>query len=247
MKKKDRRDLSENLAAESEITLLTKFSPVKSRNQFRTLSSSPSSLQSVEFIWFCSTVCNSVGSVLLEAQAFFYPEIKKMKIKNCYFPVFVSPSILEKEKDHIEGFAPEVRVCEYEFGNIALLYSLIICCLGDKVWATDLQIPIAIRPTSENVMVSGYVAQMMSQDPGGLVLPPKVASVQVIVIPLNYKDVDIQAIFNPVSATVNTLSEASVRAESDSRDNYSPGWKYSHWEMKGVPLRIEIGPNDLAN
>lgn len=43
-------------------------------------------------------------------QAFFDPEIKKMKIKNCYFPVFVSSTVLEKEKDHIEGFAPEVRV-----------------------------------------------------------------------------------------------------------------------------------------
>lgn len=43
-------------------------------------------------------------------QAFFDPEIKKMKIKNCYFPLFVSNTVLEKEKDHIEGFAPEVRV-----------------------------------------------------------------------------------------------------------------------------------------
>lgn len=42
-------------------------------------------------------------------QAFFDAEIKKMKIKNCYFPLFVSSSVLEKEKDHIEGFAPEVR------------------------------------------------------------------------------------------------------------------------------------------
>ncbi|KAL6508988.1 hypothetical protein OROHE_021547 [Orobanche hederae] len=46
---------------------------------------------------------------------------------------------------------------------------------------------------------------------------------------------------------MNTLCEEGILAESDSRDNYSPGWKYSHWEMKGVPLRIEIGPRDLAN
>ena len=45
-------------------------------------------------------------------QEFFDPEIKKMKIKNCYFPLFVSPGVLQKEKDHVEGFAPEVRVCE---------------------------------------------------------------------------------------------------------------------------------------
>lgn len=43
-------------------------------------------------------------------QKFFDAEIKKMKIQNCYFPLFVSPTVLQKEKDHIEGFAPEVRV-----------------------------------------------------------------------------------------------------------------------------------------
>lgn len=88
---------------------------------------------------------------------------------------------------------------------------------------------------------------MVHGDDKGLVLPPKVASVQVIVIPVPYKDADTQGIFDACSATVNALSEAGIRAESDFRDNYSPGWKYSHWEMKGVPLRIEIGPKDLAN
>jgi len=88
---------------------------------------------------------------------------------------------------------------------------------------------------------------MVHGDDKGLVLPPKVASVQVIVIPVPYKDANTQGIFDACSETVNTLSEAGIRAESDFRDNYSPGWKYSHWEMKGVPLRIEIGPKDLAN
>ncbi|KAF6136700.1 hypothetical protein GIB67_018703 [Kingdonia uniflora] len=63
---------------------------------------------------------------------FFDAEIKKMKIKNCYFPIFVSPEVLQKEKDHIEGFAPEVAWVT-KSGN------------------TDL-VPIAIRPTSETVM-----------------------------------------------------------------------------------------------
>lgn len=88
---------------------------------------------------------------------------------------------------------------------------------------------------------------MVHGDDKGLVLPPKVASVQVIVIPVPYKDANTQGIYDACTATVNSLSEAGIRAESDFRDNYSPGWKYSHWEMKGVPLRIEIGPKDLAN
>ncbi|KAI3902283.1 hypothetical protein MKW92_034367 [Papaver armeniacum] len=66
-------------------------------------------------------------------QTFFDAEIKKMKIKNRYFHVFVSSTVLQKEKDHIEGFAPEVAW---------------VTKSGD----TDLEVPIAIRPTSETVM-----------------------------------------------------------------------------------------------
>lgn len=88
---------------------------------------------------------------------------------------------------------------------------------------------------------------MVHGDDKGLVLPPKVASLQVIVIPVPYKDANTQGIFDACASTVKSLNEAGIRAEADYRDNYSPGWKYSHWEMKGVPLRIEIGPKDLAN
>lgn len=88
---------------------------------------------------------------------------------------------------------------------------------------------------------------MVHGDDKGLVLPPRVASVQVVVVPVPYKDADTQGIFDACTATVNTLCEAGIRAEADLRDNYSPGWKYSHWEMKGVPLRIEIGPKDFVN
>lgn len=91
------------------------------------------------------------------------------------------------------------------------------------------------------------VMVMVHGDDKGLVLPPKVAAVQVIVIPVPYKDADTKGIFDACDGTVETLTKAGFRAEADFRDNYSPGWKYSHWEMKGVPLRIEIGPKDLAN
>ncbi|XVF32998.1 hypothetical protein REPUB_Repub17cG0130400 [Reevesia pubescens] len=275
-------------------------------------------------------------SIWENMQTFFDAEIKKMKVKNCYFPLFVSPGVLQKEKDHIEGFAPEVAWVT-------------------KSGESDLEVPIAIRPTSETVMYPYYskwirghrdlplklnqwcnvvrwefsnptpfirsreflwqeghtafaakeeadteafipntgrgiqgatshclgqnfakmfeinfenekgekamvwqnswaystrtigVMVMVHGDDKGLVLPPKVAALQVIVIPVPYKDADTQGIFDACAATVATLSDAGIRAEADLRDNYSPGWKYSNWEMKGVPLRIEIGPRDLAN
>ncbi|XP_020523238.1 proline--tRNA ligase, cytoplasmic isoform X3 [Amborella trichopoda] len=307
---------------------------------------------------------------------FFDAELKQSGVKNCYFPLFVSSNVLEKEKNHIEGFAPEVAWVT-------------------KSGQSDLEMPIAIRPTSETVMypyfakwirghrelplrlnqwcnvvrwefsnptpfirsreflwqeghtafatkeeadsevleilelyrriyeeylaipvikgkkselekfagglyttsveafipntgrgIQGATSHCLGQnfakmfeinfenekgeramvwqnswaystrvigvmvmthgDDKGLVLPPRVAPVQIIVIPVPYKDADTQAIMDACSETVNNLNSAGFRAEADTRDNYSPGWKYSDWELKGVPLRIEIGPKDIA-
>lgn len=44
-----------------------------------------------------------------------------------------------------------------------------------------------------------------------------------------------------------TLKKADIRTQIDLRDNYNPGWKYNHWELKGVPIRLEVGPKDLQN
>ncbi|KAL6570883.1 hypothetical protein OROGR_000433 [Orobanche gracilis] len=88
---------------------------------------------------------------------------------------------------------------------------------------------------------------MVHGDDKGLVLPPKVASIQVIVIPVPHKDADIQGINGTCKVIVNMLCEAKIRAELDSRDNYSSQRKDFEWETKGVPLRIEIDPKDLAN
>ncbi|GAB2261855.1 hypothetical protein Droror1_Dr00002852, partial [Drosera rotundifolia] len=309
--------------------------------------------------------------------SFFDAEIKKMKIQNCYFPLFVSPGVLQKEKDHIEGFAPEVAWVT-------------------KSGQSDLEVPIAIRPTSETVMypyyskwirshrdlplkynqwcnvvrwefsnptpfirsreflwqeghtafatqaeadtevlqilelyrriyeeylavpvikgkkselekfAGGYyttsveafiphtgrgiqgatshclgqnfakmfeitfenetreksmvwqnswaystrtigVMVMVHGDDKGLVLPPKVAAIQVIVIPIPVKGGPEQEIHDACESTAAKLNEAGIRVEVDLRCNYPPGWKYSDWEMRGVPLRIEIGPKDIQN
>ncbi|XP_047047195.1 proline--tRNA ligase, cytoplasmic-like [Lolium rigidum] len=308
---------------------------------------------------------------------FFDAEIKKLKLKPYYFPLFVTENVLQKEKDHIEGFAPEVAWVT-------------------KSGKSDLEAPIAIRPTSETVMypyfskwirshrdlplkcnqwcnvvrwefsnptpfirsreflwqeghtvfaskeeadeevlqilelyrriyeeflavpvskgrksemekfagglyttsveafipntgrgIQGATSHCLGQnfakmfditfenekgersmvwqnswayttrsigvmvmthgDDKGLVLPPKVAPVQVIIIPVPFKDADTTAIKGACESAVYTLNQAGIRADLDARENYSPGWKYSQWEMKGVPLRIEIGPKDLAN
>ena len=82
---------------------------------------------------------------------------------------------------------------------------------------------------------------MTHGDNRGLVLPPKVAPVQVIVIPVaQHKEGVIEA----NQAVVDRLSKAGFRVKMDASDN-SPGWKFAEYEMKGVPLRLELGPKDM--
>ncbi|KAH9814352.1 prolyl-tRNA synthetase [Melampsora americana] len=86
------------------------------------------------------------------------------------------------------------------------------------------------------------VMVMVHGDDKGLVLPPRVAQLQVIVIP-----VGIVASTTQEEELAVRLRKVGVRAKSDLREGYTPGWKFNSWEMKGIPLRLELGPKDLAN
>ena len=87
---------------------------------------------------------------------------------------------------------------------------------------------------------------MIHGDDKGLVLPPKVAQIQVVIVPIVSKKNKDE--INEVAQTVFTdLKKAGIRAKVDSRINYKPGWKFNHWEVKGVPIRLEIGSKDLEN
>jgi prolyl-tRNA synthetase len=86
---------------------------------------------------------------------------------------------------------------------------------------------------------------MVHSDNKGLVLPPRVAQIQVVLVPITYKDDDSTAIFQKSEEIVKALKEAGVRATFDDRENYNPGWKFNHWEIKGIPLRIELGKKDF--
>jgi len=94
------------------------------------------------------------------------------------------------------------------------------------------------------------VMVMVHGDNQGLVLPPRVASIQVIVVPCGITakttEGDRATINNACNDLAKTLKEAGIRAKADVRDGYTPGWKFNEWEQKGVPLRLEIGPNDIA-
>ncbi|CAI5707671.1 unnamed protein product [Peronospora farinosa] len=310
-------------------------------------------------------------------QQFLDRHLKAIGVKNCYFPMFVTKEKLQREKDHLEGFAPEVAWVT-------------------KSGSSEMKDPIAIRPTSETIMypafknwirshrdlpmklnqwnnvvrwefknptpfirtreflwqeghtahatkeeadeevravldfyaacyeellavpmvkgiktekekfagadytttIEGFIpstgrgiqaatSHMLGQNFGkmfgiaaeyedgkklipwqnswgfttrslgvmimvhgddkGLVLPPRVAPTQVIVVPILFQDRDeIDEIVAKADEIVAKLADAGIRIEADKRRVYTPGWKYNHWELKGVPLRFEVGPKDIA-
>ncbi|MAG02787.1 proline--tRNA ligase [Candidatus Pacearchaeota archaeon] len=88
------------------------------------------------------------------------------------------------------------------------------------------------------------IAIMTHSDDKGLILPPKVAETQIIIVPIFNKKSEKSLILNKAKEIKESLSE--FRVEIDAREDHSPGYKFNDWEMKGVPLRIEIGPRDLA-
>ena len=298
--------------------------------------------------------------------------IKETGHKNAYFPLFIPESLLKKEAEHVEGFAPEVAWVTHG-GNQKLEERLavrptseaVICSLYSKwvkswrdlpilinqwvnivrwekvtrlflrttefLWQEghtahkseqeaeeetlkilnkvyrdyiekDLAIPVIVGRktekekfagalhtyTLEALMADGKVLQagtshnlgqnfakafnikfldedqkekyvwqtswgtttrligalvMVHGDERGLKLPPKVAPVQVIIVPIMFDKTKKEVLKKAES--IRTILKKDFRVEIDIRDGYTPGWKFNEWEMRGVPLRLEIGPKDM--
>ncbi|MEC9073854.1 MAG: proline--tRNA ligase [Thermoproteota archaeon] len=92
-------------------------------------------------------------------------------------------------------------------------------------------------------LIGGMI--MVHGDDRGLVLPPRVAPIQVIIIPIYYSDEDKGKIGKVSKEIEEKLKDAEIRVQVDNREQLTPGFKFNEWEMKGIPLRIEIGPKDL--
>jgi prolyl-tRNA synthetase len=86
---------------------------------------------------------------------------------------------------------------------------------------------------------------MTHGDDQGLVLPPKLAPIQVVVVPIYKNDAERSKVLEVVETVRKEL--ADFRVEVDARPEMTPGFKFNHWELRGVPLRIEIGPRDVDN
>jgi prolyl-tRNA synthetase len=92
-------------------------------------------------------------------------------------------------------------------------------------------------------MLGGVI--LMHGDDRGAIIPPRVAPVQVVIVPILFKGKE-AGVLKSCKAVETALLKAGVRAHFDGREEYTAGWKFNNWEMKGVPLRIEVGPRDVA-
>ena len=75
----------------------------------------------------------------------------------------------------------------------------------------------------------------------------KVSIFQAVIVPCGVSDANKEQLNTHCSELKKTLHKAGIRTHADLRENYNSGWKFNHWELKGVPLRIEIGPRDIKN
>jgi prolyl-tRNA synthetase len=107
----------------------------------------------------------------------------------------------------------------------------------EYVWATSWGVSTRL--------IGGLV--MAHSDDDGLILPPKIAPLQVVIVPIYKGEEQLKAISEKVNVLVSELKALGIRVKFDDTDNARPGWKFAEYELKGVPVRIAIGGRDLEN
>lgn len=107
----------------------------------------------------------------------------------------------------------------------------------DYVWATSWGVSTRL--------VGALI--MAHSDDNGLVLPPKLAPFQVVIVPIYKNDEQYKLVCQKGDLIFDLLKQKGIRVKFDNRDTHKPGWKFNEYEFKGVPLRIAIGPRDVEN
>lgn len=93
-------------------------------------------------------------------------------------------------------------------------------------------------------MIGGII--MTHGDDKGMVMPPRLAPIQVVVVPIYRNEDERASVIEAAGNISNMLQAIGVRVKFDDREEFTPGWKFNDWEMRGVPIRIEVGPKDVA-
>jgi len=88
---------------------------------------------------------------------------------------------------------------------------------------------------------------MAHSDDDGLVLPPKLAPIQVVIVPIFKTDIDLKSIISKAREIKDELTKEGISVKLDDRDTHKPGWKFAEYELKGVPIRLALGQRDIEN
>ncbi|MGI8637289.1 MAG: proline--tRNA ligase, partial [Segetibacter sp.] len=208
-------------------------------------------LRTAEFLWqeghtAHSTADEAIAETkqMLEVYATFaekymaMPVIKGVKSPNERFAGAVDTYCIEALMQ--DGKALQAGTSHYLGQNFAKAFDVKFSDRENKldyVWATSWGVSTRL--------IGALV--MAHSDDDGLVLPPKLAHIQVVIIPIYKGDEQKMAIDEKVSHLVKELKKAGIKVKYDDSQNSRPGWKFAEYELKGVPVRIGIGARDLAN
>lgn len=205
-------------------------------------------LRTTEFLW-------QEGHTAHETEPEAEEETRRMlDVYKTFCEDFLAMPVLDGQKSDSEKFAGAVRTYSIEalMGDGRALQAGTSHNLGQN-FARAFEIQFQGRDktlqyawtTSWGVstrLVGGVI--MAHGDDSGLVLPPRVAPYQVVMVPIQRGSWQ-ETVLPAAKAVQQDLLAAGVRVHLDAREEYTPGWKFAEWEMRGVPLRLEIGPKDI--
>jgi prolyl-tRNA synthetase len=138
-----------------------------------------------------------------------------------------------------DGKALQAGTSHFLGQNFAKAYDVqFLTAQGEREYAWATSWGVSTRVLGGVVMAHG--------DDRGLRLPPRVAPTQIVIVPIYSTDEDKAGVLELTNRVSEALKARSVRVKVDDRDQYRPGFKFAEWELKGVPLRVEIGPRDVA-
>jgi len=166
------------------------------------------------------------------------PVIKGVKTESERFPGAVDTYCIEALMQ--DGKALQAGTSHFLGQNFAKAFDV---KFADKDGKLDL-----VWGTSWGVSTRLMGALIMAHsDDEGLVLPPKLAPIQVVIVPIFRKGQPVDGINDKAQEIKKGLEKLGISVKYDDRDTNSPGWKFAEYEMKGVPVRVAIGPRDLEN
>lgn len=205
-------------------------------------------LRTTEFLWQEGHTAHATAE---EAQE---ETLKILEVYRTFAEDYMAMPVITGQKSESEKFAGAVRTYSIEamMRDGKALQSGTSHNLGQN-FAKAFEVTFQNKDNKEELvyatswgvstrLVGGLI--MSHGDDKGLILPPKIAPYQVVIIPI-YRNNTQEVVMDEVDSLVNDLNKADVRVKVDDDQKSSPGFKFNEWEMRGVPMRVEIGPKDV--